>query len=132
MHVQTQTPTNDIPIAMTMIRINPFTSEGQLQNHPELYLVAQANAGALGAGQVNLPIVERIAVGGLVKGQIVRFYNLNPAGSGSGAFWIELYNRGDAYEFEYQVVRDFVRSERINRVDRHNDLCHAQEISKGT
>jgi hypothetical protein len=26
--------------------------------------------------------------------------NLNPAGSGSGAFWIELYNRGDACEFE--------------------------------
>jgi hypothetical protein len=97
---------------------------------PELYLVAQTNAGALGAGHVNLAIVERIAAGGLVKGQIVRLYNLNPAGS--GAFWIELYNRGAACEFDYQVVRDFIRSDRINRVDRHNDLCHAQEISKWT
>jgi hypothetical protein len=47
--------------------LTPFTSERQLRSHPELYLVAQTNAGALGAGHVNLPIVERIAAGGLVR-----------------------------------------------------------------
>jgi hypothetical protein len=96
------------------------------------YFVAKLNAGALGAGHLQLSIAERISAGGLVKGYVVRLYNLNPAVRGSRAFWIDLYNRGDAYEFEYQVVCDFVRSEGINRFDRQNNLCHDQEISKGT
>ena len=60
--------------------------------------------------------------------QSMRLYNLNPAwGGSSSAFRIVLNNGGDAYEFEYQVVRDFVRSERIDRVDQRNDLCHDPE-----
>jgi len=35
-----------------------------------------------------------------------------------------LNDGGDAHEFEHQVVRDFVRSERINLADQHDDLCH--------
>jgi hypothetical protein len=40
------------------------TSERPPRSHPELHLVAQTNAGALGEGHVNLLIVERIAAGG--------------------------------------------------------------------
>jgi hypothetical protein len=36
--------------------------------------------------------------------QSMRLYNLNPA---VGAFWINLHNRGEVYEFEYQVVLNF-------------------------
>ena len=54
-----------------------------------------------------------------------------PCMGGSSAFRIVLNNGGDAYEFEYQVVRDFVRGERIDRVDQHNgSLPRPREISK--
>jgi len=63
--------------------------------------------------------------------QGVRLYNFNPAWGGGSAFRVVLNNGGDAYEFEYQIIGDFVGRERINRIDQHFDVCHAQEISKG-
>ena len=61
----------------------------------------------------------------------MRLYNLNPARCGCSAFRILLNNGGNAYKFEYQIIGDFVRRERINRIDQHFDVCHARAISKG-
>jgi hypothetical protein len=94
-------------------------------------LVTKTNACAFGARHLHLAIFEQIPARRLMDDQGMRLYNLNPAWGGSSAFRIVLNNGGDAYEFEYQVVRDFVRSELINRVDQHNDLCHnARNIKK--
>jgi hypothetical protein len=59
--------------------------------------------------------------------QSMRLYNLNPARGGSSVFGIDLNNGGNADKLEDQVVRGFVWCERINRVDRHDDLCHDPE-----
>jgi hypothetical protein len=101
---------------------------GASASHPELYLVAQTNAGAFGAGHLNLAIVEEIPAPRLMDDQSMRLYNLNPAWGSGSVFWIDLCNRGDADELEDQVVRGFVRSERINRADHHCDLGHDAEI----
>jgi hypothetical protein len=99
-----------------------------LRSHPELYLVPQANAGTFGEGHLNLAIVEQIPARRLMDDQSVRLYNLNPAWGGSSVFWIDLYDRGDADEFEDQVARGFVWCERINRADHHCDLGHDGRI----
>jgi hypothetical protein len=63
-----------------------------------------------------------------MEDQSMRLYNLNPARGGSSVFRIVLNNGGKADEFEDQVARGFVRSERINRADHHCDLRHDAEI----
>jgi hypothetical protein len=103
-----------------------------LGSHPELYFVAQTHAGALSAGHMNLAIFEQVPARRLMDDQGMGLYNLNPARGGSSAFRILLNNGGDAYEFEYQIIGDFVGRKRINRIDQHFDVCHALEISKGT
>ena len=80
---------------------------------------------------MNLAIPENIPARRLMEDQGMRLYNLNPARGGSSAFRILLDNGGNAYEFEYQIIRDFVRRKRINRIDQHFDVCHGREISKG-
>jgi hypothetical protein len=62
------------------------------------------NAGALGAGHLNLAIVEQIPAGRVMNGQIVWLYDLNPTGGGCGVFRIDLNKRGDIYQLENQVV----------------------------
>jgi hypothetical protein len=47
----------------------------------------------------------------------VRLDDLNPAGTGSNAFQIVLNGGGDVHKLEHKVVREFVRSEEINRGD---------------
>ena len=101
-----------------------------LRNHPGPYFVTKTNPGAFGAGHLNLAIVEQITARRLVDGQVVRLYNLNATRGGTSAFRINLYHRGDAYQLEYQVVRHFVRSEWINRVDHYCDLGHDRSQSE--
>jgi hypothetical protein len=67
-----------------------------------------------------------------MEDQGMRLHNLNPARRGSSAFRILLNNGGNAYEFEYQIIRDFVGRKRINRIDQHYDLCHVmRNIKRG-
>src|ERR1700722_2269499 len=101
-----------------------------LRNHPGPYFVTKTNASALGAGHLNLAISEQVPGAGLMLGQTVRFNDLNPTSGCSNPFRIDLDKGGDVYQFEDQIVRGFVRSERINRVDQHNDLCHGIKVSK--
>ena len=62
------------------------------------------NAGALGAGHLNLPIVEQIPAGRLMNSQIVRLYDLNSTDGGCGTFRIDFNKRVDVHELENQVV----------------------------
>jgi hypothetical protein len=67
-----------------------------------------------------------------VDGQFVRLDNVYSARDGTSVFRIVLNNGGDIHEVEHQIVRRFVRSERVNRVDHHNDFCHdARSINRG-
>ena len=88
-----------------------------IRKHPECYSEPKANSRAFGAGHLDLAIVEHIPAAGLVFGQIVRLDNLNPAGADFAAFQIVLNGGGDVHELEHQVVREFVRSQGINRRD---------------
>jgi hypothetical protein len=82
----------------------PFHASLLLADHSQSYFVAQTNACAFGAGQLNLPIVERVPARRLMNSQIVRLYDLNPTGGGCGTFRIDFNKRGDVHEFENQVV----------------------------
>ena len=78
-----------------------------------------------------MAIGEHEPTGRLVDGQIVRFDNLHSARGGTSVFRIVLNNGGDIHEVEHQIVRRFVRSERVNRVDHHKDLCHDARFIRG-
>jgi hypothetical protein len=65
----------------------------------------------------------------LIDDQSMRLYNLNPA---VGAFWINLHNRGEVYEFEYQVVLNFYGASGSIDLIVITISVVAQEISKGT
>jgi hypothetical protein len=69
-------------------------------------------------------------LGRLLDAQVMRLYNLNPARGGTSAFPIVFNNCGDVHELGHQVVRRFVRSERLNRVEQHDELCHGARIIK--
>ena len=97
-------------------------------DHPKSNLLSETNAGALGTGHLNLAVVEDIPAGGLVRGQIVRFYNLNPADVCSNVFRIDFNKGGNVYKLEDQIIRDFVWSQQINRIDQHKDLCHDTKV----
>jgi hypothetical protein len=97
-------------------------------DHSKSNLLSETNSGALGTGHLNLAVVEDIPAGGLVRGQIVRFYNLNPADVCSNVFRIDFDKGGNVYKLENQIVRDFVRSQQINRIDQHKDLCHDGKV----
>src|ERR1700732_4785509 len=97
-------------------------------DHPKPNLLSETNSGALGTGHLHLAVVEDIPAGGLVRGQIVRFYNLNPADVCSNVFRIDFNKGGNVYKLENQIVRDFVRSQQINRIDQHKDLCHDGKV----
>jgi hypothetical protein len=75
-----------------------------LADHSQSYFVAQMNAGAFGAGHLNLPIIEQISAGRLMNSQIVRLYDLNPTGGGCDTFRIDFNKRVDVHELENQVV----------------------------
>jgi hypothetical protein len=92
------------------------------------YFVAKLNAGASGASHLNLAIVEQIATTGLMFGQVMRLQDLDPAGRGGGTFRVGFNKRGNVYELEHQVIRDFVGRQRIDRVDQHCYLCHSPKI----
>jgi hypothetical protein len=85
-------------------------SESPSVDHPKSNLLSETNSGALGTRHLDLAVVEDIPAGGLVRGQIVRFYNLNPADVCSNVFRIDFNKRGNVYKLENQIVRDFVRS----------------------
>jgi hypothetical protein len=75
-----------------------------LADHSQSYFVAKMNAGASGADHLNLSVVEQVPAGRLMNSQIMRLYDLNPTGGGSGTFRIDLNKRGDVYQLENQVV----------------------------
>jgi hypothetical protein len=66
--------------------------------------------------------------GRLVDRQIVRFNNLNSARGGTSVFRMVLNNCGNIQEVEHQIDKRFVRSERVDRVDHHDDLLPRREI----
>jgi len=95
-------------------RPNPLS---RLGNHPKFYFLPKSNLCALRAGHLDMAIGEYIPAGGLVFDQVMRLNDLNPAGIGSSVFWIIRNEGGDVHELKHQIVRNFERSERINRDD---------------
>ena len=79
------------------------------------YFLAEAHFRVLGAGQLEMAIIEDVATGGLMFRQIDGLEDLDSRCRSGGPIRILMNCGDDTDKLQQQVVRSFVRRQRINR-----------------